>query len=157
MKRVIALMLSVLALAGCAGVMPMETKDMQMQKVIEVPGTTKDALFDKSRMWYAAAFRKANAVIQYENKENGRIMGNGIISISELGTPRDLKISVETEVKENRSRITVSGLTLSDPRFGEMGVQKRYWDEFKIQINDMMNGYEQYLKGPALGPKAENW
>ena len=157
MKRVILGMLAVVALSGCAGVMPMDTKDMQVQRVIEVPATNKDTLFDKSRMWYASAFRKANAVIQYENKENGRIMGNGIISITELGASRDLRISVETEVKDNKSRITVSGLSLSDPRYGEMGVQKRYWDEFKMQINDMMNGYEQYLKGPALSPKAENW
>ncbi len=84
-------------------------------------------------------------------------MGNGLITITELGAHRDLRVSVETEVKENKSRISVNGLYLYDPPFGELGVQKRYWDEYKILIDDMMNGYEQYLKGPALSPKAENW
>jgi hypothetical protein len=157
MRRVIWALLVSVVLSGCSGFHAMSPDEMQIQKVVEVPNTPKDVLFDKSRMWYAAAFRSATAVIQYENKENGTIMGNGVVSDLIMMTPCDMRFSVATEVKDNKARITATGLSINLNHKGEQPVNRRMWDNFKDRIEEIMTGYEQYIKGQSINSKSDNW
>lgn len=157
MKRIVLMVLLVGVLAGCAGVMPIPPEEMNAQRVIEVPDATKSQLFDRSRMWFASAFKHANNVIQYENKENGSIMGKGTIQCNGLQYKNSLQISVNTDVKEGKARITIHGLSLNNPDFGEMGVQRGIWEDMQPNINDMMTSYEQAVKPTAAAVKSDNW
>ncbi len=47
------------------------------QGVVEVPGATKDQLYTRAYEWMAKTYRSANAVIQMQDKESGRLVGRG--------------------------------------------------------------------------------
>lgn len=154
MKRVILIMVSVFALiSGCASTKPMSTSETQIQKIVDVKGASKNQLFDKSRMWYASTFKSANAVIQYENKENGTIMGNGNITAN--GVWR-LMISITTEVKDEKARITIIGTSVSNNRNAEEPVTMWYWGSFKSPVESLANEYEIFLKD-KVETQPGNW
>lgn len=154
MKRSILALLLCTMLAGCATLAP---DQMQIQQVIEVPNTTQSLLFDRSRMWYAEAFRSANFVIQYENKDNGTIMGNGQVSDSIMMVRYDMRFLIVTEVKDNKARITATGKNVYTDKGGEIGVKGMLWDHFKEQIEEVLNGYVAYIKPSTARAKSENW
>lgn len=149
MKKILMVLFIGIILAGCSSMRKVDTADLQIQRVVVVPTLTKNELFDKSRMWYATAFKSANHVIQYENKENGTIMGNGVLNnpTRSFGQP-PLEFSLSTEVKDNKARITA---------IGQGYIDGRIWSNYKPIIEDMLLEYEQYIKGPALIPKSDNW
>lgn len=157
MKKLIMMLAAVVMLSGCAGHQIMSQNEMQIQRVVEVPNTPKGVMFDKSRMWYATAFNSANAVIQYENKENGTIMGNGVINSSIMITPCDIKFSVSTEVKDNKARITATGLSINVNHSGESAINRNMWEGFKGQIEEVVNSYDRYLKSSVANIKTDNW
>src|SRR5437867_1266257 len=69
----------ILCLLGCAGMQPVEQKDLEFEKIIEVQNYSKDSLYEGVKIWIAQNFKSAKAVLEYENKEQGTIIGNGII------------------------------------------------------------------------------
>lgn len=75
------LMAGVLAvgLVGCATT-PIQTEPTKFEKVYEVPGLNQAKIYDGARQWFAVSFRSANAVIQYEDKSVGTIIGKGSMS-----------------------------------------------------------------------------
>lgn len=151
------LILMMIVMTGCSGFHKMAPNEMQIQRVIEVDNTPKSAMFDKSRMWYATAFRSANSVIQYENKENGTIMGNGNVSDTMMMVRYTLRFSLSTEVKDNKARITATGQTLYTEKGGEIDVNRRMWEHFKDDIVEIMDSYEQYIKGQSFNSKSDDW
>lgn len=157
MKRIILVAIALWMLAGCASLQPLTPEEMTIQRVIEVPNTPKSVLYDKSRMWYASAFRSTNAVIQYENKENGTIMGNGNLSDSILMVRHIFRFSITTEVKDNKARITATGQTITTPQTGEVAVQARLWNNFKDQVEDVMNNYAGYIQNASASGKSDSW
>lgn len=157
MKQVLLMIVSLVAFSGCAAYRPLNPSEMQIQKIIEIQDAPKAALYDKSRMWYASNFRSANAVIQYENKENGTIMGNGTLSDSIMMVRHTLRFSIVTEVKDGKARITATGQTADVQNVGETSVQKRIWKHFQDQIEEMINGYAGYIRSASVNAKPDNW
>ena len=85
-----------------------------VQRVIEVPGIQKDVIYERSRIWIAKTFRSSKAVIEYENKETGVIIGNGIIhytltaGFSSAEVP--VRFTMKEDIKDGRIRITFDNL-----------------------------------------------
>jgi len=157
MKRVVLMMVVAITLCGCSGYRALSSSEMHIQKVVEIPNTPKGVLFNRSRMWYATAFKSANTVIQYENEENGTIMGNGFVVDSIMTSHHELRFSIQTEVKDNKARITVIGQTLLNPKKAEVPVKARKWDNFKEKIEDVVNSYGYYVRSQTMNPKTDNW
>jgi hypothetical protein len=53
------------------------THQISYQGVVEVSGATKEQLYTRAYEWMARTYRSANAVIQMQDKEAGRLMGKG--------------------------------------------------------------------------------
>ncbi|UOQ64424.1 DUF4468 domain-containing protein [Hymenobacter volaticus] len=62
-----------------------DTKRISYQGVVEVPGTTKDQLYVRAYEWLAKTYRSANAVIQMQDKEAGRLVGKGVMKVTLRG------------------------------------------------------------------------
>ena len=69
-----------LFLTGCAGLQPITDSDRTFERVVEAPGYSKEQIFNGTKIWIAENFKSAKAVLEYENKDTGTIIGNGIIS-----------------------------------------------------------------------------
>ena len=50
--------------------------DASYQQLIQLPGQTKKQIFERSKQWMAKTFVSSKKVIEYENLEEGQIIGN---------------------------------------------------------------------------------
>lgn len=80
MKRFIAV--AVFLITACApGAMTQLTeKEKSIETVIELPGISKEVIYDSSRKWLAETFQSTRAVIDSENRETDTVIDHGIIS-----------------------------------------------------------------------------
>ncbi|WP_296244736.1 MULTISPECIES: DUF4468 domain-containing protein [unclassified Psychrobacter] len=112
---------SFLAVTGCATMEQVKQPPMtQYQKVIDIPNTSKDEVYEGARQWFAKSFRDSNSVLRYQDKESGSIIGKGNAKMSCsgmacIGTPRNLQFTVKVDAKDNRARITFDDLMIHTP------------------------------------------
>src|SRR5271169_7225778 len=110
-----------LFLAGCAGLQPIADTDRTFERVVEAPSYSKEQIFDGTKIWISENFKSAKAVLEYENKNDGTIIGNGIINypcsgIECMGTG-DWKVpfTMRVDIKDKKFRLTFSNLSLTYP------------------------------------------
>lgn len=92
----------------------------EYQRIVDIPNVKQDAIYEKSRQWVAKNFQSANAVIQYQDKETGSIIGkgnakipcsSGIICLD--GSSQHLEFTFQVDSKDNRARISFSDIGIS--------------------------------------------
>lgn len=75
---------------------------------------SKEDLYLRSKSWLVHYFKSANAVIQMDDKENGKLMGKGVFMFpvkSVLGITLDhdpIHYTIQINTKENKTRIIVN-------------------------------------------------
>ena len=77
--NIVAILGVALALNGCAGMQPVAETDRTFERVVEAPGYSKDQIYNSTKIWVAENFRSAKSVIELDSKEDGIIIGNGVI------------------------------------------------------------------------------
>ena len=122
MKKVILIAgLMFLIISGCAGVRPAAVADFTIERVVEAQGFSKEQIFDGTKIWIAENFRSAKAVLEYESKDTGSIIGNGIIpypcsGFECIGTDGwNVPFTMRVDIKDQRFRLTFSNIRLSWP------------------------------------------
>lgn len=118
-KYLIYAVLTVLAFTGCAGTPPeyAPSEDLFIQRVSEVPGFSKEELFNGTKIWVAKSFSSALDVVQYANRDQGVIVGKTSIPHerpSKFGGPDrlELRFTVVAETKDDKIRTTFKDLRL---------------------------------------------
>lgn len=110
-----------LFLTGCAGLQPITDADRTFERVVEAPGCSKEQIFNGTKIWIAENFKSAKAVLEYENKDMGTIIGNGIIPYPCSGLDCIAKadwmvhFTMRVDIKDQKFRLTFSNLHLSWP------------------------------------------
>jgi hypothetical protein len=91
------------------------TEPVTFAEVVEVENTSPDELFTKVNMWFVDAFRKADSVIQFSDKESGVIKGKYVDDINiyqESGMYKGqyhihrISSTITVEIREGRYRIS---------------------------------------------------
>src|SRR4030067_1618617 len=112
-RLAVSIQLFLFLLCGCMPTL-IPSDSTTVQRVIEVPGIPKDIIYERSRIWIAKTFRSSKAVIEYENRETGVIIGNGIIyytltvGFSSVEVP--VRFTMKEDIKDGRIRITFDNL-----------------------------------------------
>ncbi len=112
-----------LIIVGCAAMQPVAVTDADLtfQRVVEVPGYSKEQIYHGTKIWIAENFKSAKAVLEYENKDTGTLIGNGIISYPcsglECMVKADWKVpfTMRVDIKDQKLRLTFSNLRISWP------------------------------------------
>ncbi|MCP3943533.1 MAG: DUF4468 domain-containing protein [Desulfobacteraceae bacterium] len=110
-----------LFLVGCAGLQPVTDTNRIFQRVIQAPGYSKEQIFNGTKIWIAENFNSAKAVIEYENKDDWTIIGNGIIPYPCTGFDCVAKMNwkvpftMRVDIKDQKFRLTFSNIHLSWP------------------------------------------
>jgi hypothetical protein len=127
MKNIAISALFATTLYGCAmtPIAPIEN----VQKVYEMPGLSQGQIYDASRQWFAESFKSANAVIQYEDKTSGSIIGKGTMKFPCMGVFQCLAymtatvdFTIRVDTKENKMRVTYNDLTIKRPASYNSGI-----------------------------------
>ncbi len=95
-----------LLLIGC-GQPVVPSSQLTYTEIIEHKELASNS-FEISKMWLANTFNDSKSVIEYSNKENGTIIGKGILKNVSYGTlvQMDTRFTLKIEVKDNKTRLT---------------------------------------------------
>lgn len=131
MKNIFLSCLFCLSLVGCATTTNTTTVPVKFEKVYEINGLKQDKIYDGARQWFATSFRSANAVIQYEDKAVGSIIGKGNMPyrcsgfadcmIVTAGDRVDFTVRVDT--KDGKMRVSYDNLVHYKPAQMNGGVR----------------------------------
>lgn len=85
-------------------------------EIIDVPGT-KDELYIRANQWMVRHFKSAKSVIQFQDKEAGKIMGKYLMNtidlekaMNNLPITNDVYTLITISVKDNATRIDIEPL-----------------------------------------------
>lgn len=127
MKKIYIGILFAVALSGCATTPLVPITNVQ--KVYDMPSLTQPQIYDASRQWFAESFKSANAVIQYEDKTSGSIIGKGNMRFPCIGAFQCLAYATATvdftirvDTKEGKMRVTYNDLTIKRPASYTSGI-----------------------------------
>jgi len=123
MKRICFMIVFVcLFLMSCVGAQPIKEPYTSLEKIVNVPGANKDEIFDQTKIFIAENFRSAKAVMEYENKEKGTIIGNGSIQYpAEDGMAAvalanwRTNFTIRVDIKDEKFRCTFSNIKVAWP------------------------------------------
>ena len=100
---------------------PLTDEERTVVQVSEAPGFTKDELFDGAKRWIAENFKSAEAVLDYEDRGTGTIIGNGNMvidppmkkGVSYYSVYRGrVGFKMKVETKDGKMRISFTGVRL---------------------------------------------
>jgi hypothetical protein len=145
---VIASILS-FGLVGCAISPPVQSEPAKFEKIYEIQGLAKDQIYDGVRQWFAIAYKSADAVIQYEDKSAGTIIGKGNMAFPCTGAlncmaNQNVLLTFTTRVdsKDGKMRVTYDDLMKkSNPSYSngirlngyEIPIAKNSYDAEMVQ------------------------
>lgn len=112
--------------------LPIDAENQQVtyQGVVEVPGASKDQLFDRALEWMAKTYQSANDVVQIKDKEQGKLLAKGgILFFTESKVPAGFVMHTQTiYVRDGRYKYVMTGFkhqnltaTPYGPRDSSMG------------------------------------
>ncbi len=154
----IALLTFVVAgLTGCLTLKPIVQNTYE--KVIDAEGNTQDELYIKAHEWFVKQFTSAKSVIQFQDKESGKIMGKYVAELTRAESASYYFEStqiISLDVRDGKVR-----LIISDPCVA-VGTKNAYGQRFSLGAcntsateqaqaalvqswNDLARSLEQYL------------
>lgn len=98
-----------------------DTKLITYSEVIEIPSTSKDELYLRANTWLSRAFKSAKAVIDFQDKEAGKIIAKGnigtTIKVPLVGKQDagNINITITILIKDGKYKYTIDNLTHSKP------------------------------------------
>jgi hypothetical protein len=95
---------------GCAGTYENITPEQaRFEKVFETT-VPKDKVYDKCMQWISHNFKSAKAVIEYQDKDAGKIIGNGSTSFTRSIVEIPLTFTMEISIKDGKYRLVFDNL-----------------------------------------------
>ena len=87
MKKIILPLLLIISISAFSQAPDLPLKDGKIiyTEVVSIEGRNQDELYASAREWIAKAFNSANNVIQMEDKDNGKIVGKALNSVTHRG------------------------------------------------------------------------
>ncbi len=117
--------------------LPFPSKDGKIvyERIVDVPGTSKDVLFKETKIWFVNTFKDSREVIKSEDKDAGEILGTGRTTIILNGTgllnKMELVFNIRVSLKQDKYRIQMYDII---------------WD------NDLKTNLEKLNKNPLEEP-----
>lgn len=155
----------IVTMSACATSTMLPPEQRQIQEIIETD-KSQDELYVTTRTWMTRAFKEAQEVIQYEDKEAGIIIGKGLTpatdkafkilaatialaSSAPTGKPY-LGFTITTEIKESRIRVTIDQIyvmVLGLPDESPIETVEAF-EKAKPDLQAVMSDLKNFLKQP---------
>lgn len=116
-------------LSGCNTTSSLTSADTSYTSIIEVPGKSKSELFTATNVWFADNFVSSKSVIQYSDKEAGKVVGKYHSQVAVGLAYHETNQTVQVDVKDGKVRLTFrnpqdyySGSVLGGNTYGSMSM-----------------------------------
>ncbi len=142
-------MMSVLLFVMISGILyALPESEREVVAVFDAPGLTKTQLFERTLEWMALSFGAAQEVIQYKDKDAGKIIGKGITSYGSWLETVDCRYTIVIEMKDNKVRMSFNNFfTKLGAYAGEMRSLSNddNFDTVKGKCNAISENLKTYL------------
>jgi len=112
MKKIIFVLIVSILMNSCATVEKATPELRRYESVGDIPNVIKDDLYVRVNGWFVETFNSAESVIEYQDKEAGKVMGKYTFNYSEGIFYYSIKQTISVDVKDGKYRIVIS-----DPYF----------------------------------------
>jgi hypothetical protein len=153
--KIVMLML-VLLISGCAAYKPMPPEEMVIRKTIEVPGMTRDRIFENSKVWIIRHLYAKGRIINTADREAGVIITNGYINYPATGVLEaidkiqyTISFTMREEIRDSVILLTFGDLMLDIPKFyrySRLWPMQEYSGGYSIPIEERAD-FEAARKG----------
>lgn len=110
---------------GCA-IEPMpddfvEEEVTLLEWVYKAPGFSAEEIYDGTKVWIAENFRSAKAVLEFDSKEKGLLIGNGQIEIPcidaecSVWNSKKVRFTMRVDIKDDRFKLMFSNFVVQYP------------------------------------------
>lgn len=89
-----------------------KVEDLSFEEVIDLPGMSKEKLYIRANSWFVDIFNSAESVIQFQDKEEGRLMGKYVTDAEMSVYNYLIKSTIQVDIKDEKVR-----LLFKDPYF----------------------------------------
>jgi len=152
MRRIIIfiMIITVLFVAfGCATTQKLTKEELTVQSIQEI-SKSKTELYKLSNEWMAKSFKSSKQVIQYQDKDEGIIVGKGFIGITYTLFPMDTWFTMTIEIKDNKARVTFEDIYISQKvnyQTQETPVtNKAQMDKVRPELEKLITDLSDYLQ-----------
>jgi hypothetical protein len=128
---------------GCIG-FQVPDEQLNKEKIIYCDTLNQKQIYQKSLQWIAGSFRSAKAVIEYQNEQEGKIIGNISIPYSFGMLTLYARGSMTITAKENKVKINFiikDKLVDGSPA----PIFEGDWETIQIKINSMIENYQNLI------------
>jgi hypothetical protein len=100
----VVVLMGMLFVSGCA---MKQYKPVEVESVVNIPSLDQKVIYNKARQWFSQYFVSGKSVVDYENPEEGTIIGNGVANIGSdpFGMIQyNIKYNVRIDTKDGKFR-----------------------------------------------------
>uniref|UniRef100_UPI003216C0D2 DUF4468 domain-containing protein n=1 Tax=uncultured Draconibacterium sp. TaxID=1573823 RepID=UPI003216C0D2 len=143
------LILLSLLIFGCTVQKIIPSEESTIEKIIEIPDRSKNELYISANSWFVETFRSAESVIQFQDKEAGKIMGKYVYFAQKGLSSIDIQQTISIDIKDNRVRVNIN-----DPRYRLNGIafidympvnDRKTLDQVHVEWNKLIESLTSYL------------
>jgi hypothetical protein len=138
-----------------------EASQFKSVQVIKVENLNKNQLFDKATEWIALTYNSAQDVIQYSNKESGKIICKGAFPTNLFLKSGSINHTLTLEFKDGRYKQTYSNFSYFSTGSGKiafesknLGFKKKIFKETNNKIKLATLSLKEYMLN---GKSNDNW
>ncbi len=119
-------------------------EQLMHQEIVDLSGMKKDLIFQKSLEWISTTFGSGKSVLDYSDKESGKIVGNIFTHFTIVIAKVNVKVKMTIDIKDGKARLTYSPSTIvyedieRDIRSGEV-------DDVKESFKPITNSYMDFM------------
>ena len=153
MKKLLSISIA-LFIIGCAAMTKVDLpkEDLMVQRVLEVE-LNQAEIYARSLEWMAKTFVDSKEVVEVKDRENGRIIGKGLTSFTNVIVKIPCRYTITIEAKDGKARVTMEnfvglwGEHHNMPRpLPQMQSELKMLEEVKAKLNLLADDLYSHLK-----------
>ncbi len=109
-KLLVILFITTVSLSSCSIIFGVTASPEKrtFKRVIDVPNRSKNKLYVSANSWFVDTFDYAGSVIEFTDKEEGRIIGKYVFNTFQGFENFIIRQTITVDVKDGRVRLTIS-------------------------------------------------
>lgn len=119
----------------------------------------KNEIFEKTKIWFTTNFGNTNTIIEYENKNESRIIGSTNLKAKCLGIYSDCKyqVSMKVDVKNRRIRVSFIDVYFIYSNGERTFLQNQMYDDYKKATDNLVSLFIYYIENGGIINNNDDW